>query len=274
MKRTRRKKTGGNPPVNIEHTFNCFNEVIDTVFELIDKPEVFNRHKEYIDDLNGVTSRKDFYTAKNINFARENYLKGINIKHTDFVNTHKKNYEYFSRDVAGIPYDIPGYIAGVPDCMVNYSDNEDTQKYLTIFYNPAIAYYLKDSDLNIMSMKFLQYINDLENTGTRVRLYIDFYGGDSESNTYRSIIKIKDYSDPLNPSAHGYVFGTIDAARYFIYSLARFNSIEGSIFNIVIPHKESDFCKQINDYKIIVTASNLLITDNIPNYLNNLISSN
>lgn len=117
-------------------------------------------------------------------------------------------------DVVGFQPNVPNFLLGVPDNMINQVPKKISQKILNIVLCMSVSAGVSSRTLQNIGMKYTQIIDLLEKGGYRVNLYISHAGiEDGEKNI--CLIRIKTDREPFNikkcvfPIAHPSMFRRI-----------------------------------------------------------------
>ena len=117
-------------------------------------------------------------------------------------------------DVVGFQPNVPNFLLGLPNDMINQEPRKISQKILNIVLCMSVSAGVKAEVLQSIGMKYTQIIDLLEKSGYRVNLYIAHSGEyDDEKNV--CLIRIKTDREPFNikkcvfPIAHPSMFRRI-----------------------------------------------------------------
>jgi hypothetical protein len=125
-------------------------------------------------------------------------------------------------DVSGAYVDVAAYLSGVPECMVDFTTENDSRNYVTIIIETAEGANIPAAEIAMKAALVKSIVDTLENQGTRARVIASVLLGDSlVLDTY---ISVKEYDEPLHaatlnalhPSFLRYaIFGAVELATDF-----------------------------------------------------------
>lgn len=99
--------------------------------------------------------------------------------------------------VQGFAPNVPNYIAGVPNSMINVRQKHVKQNVVTVFYNCAVAYYVTADQITEAVTKLCCALIRLEAQGIRVNLYAGTLG-DAGGQKAAFAVKIKSSGQPFD----------------------------------------------------------------------------
>jgi len=127
-------------------------------------------------------------------------------------NTINKN--QIKNDIVGFQPNVPNFLLGLPDNMINQEPKKISQKILNIVLCMSVSSGVSSSTLQNIGMKYTQVIDILEKSGYRVNLYIA-HSGEYDDEKDICLIRIKTDREPFNikkcvfPIAHPSMFRRI-----------------------------------------------------------------
>jgi hypothetical protein len=117
-------------------------------------------------------------------------------------------------DVVGFQPNVPNFLLGLPNDMINEIPNKVSQKILNIVLCMSVSAGVKAETLQSIGMKYIQVIDLLEKSGYRVNLYLA-HAGQEDDEINMCMIRIKTDREPFNikkcvfPIAHPSMFRRI-----------------------------------------------------------------
>ena len=124
------------------------------------------------------------------------------------------NKNKIKNDVVGFQPNVPNFLLGLPNDMINEIPAKISQKILNIVLTMSVSSGVGAETLQSIGMKYIQVIDLLEKSGYRVNLYIA-HAGEYESEKDICLIRIKTDREPFNikkcvfPIAHPSMFRRI-----------------------------------------------------------------
>ena len=121
------------------------------------------------------------------------------------------NKKKIKNDIVGFQPNVPNFLLGLPNDMINEIPKKVSQKILNIVLVMSVSSGVKASTLQSIGMKYTQVIDLLEKAGYRVNLYIG-HAGEYQSEIDMCLIRIKTDREPFNikkcvfPIAHPSMF--------------------------------------------------------------------
>lgn len=117
-------------------------------------------------------------------------------------------------DVVGFQPNVPNYLLGLPNDMINQVPKKISQKILNIVLCMSVSAGVSADILQSIGMKYMQVIDLLEKSGYRVNLYIA-HAGEERGEKDICLVRIKTDREPFNikkcvfPIAHPSMFRRI-----------------------------------------------------------------
>lgn len=100
-------------------------------------------------------------------------------------------------DIVGGNVDVPSYLVGIPNCMVNREKTLVKSKVLNIMLNITVSAGVDSDDIKKLGTKYLQVIELLEKVGYRCNLYVGICAHNL-SDYLTCLVRIKTDREPLN----------------------------------------------------------------------------
>lgn len=188
-----------------------FTEIFDNLQSFastLSKRDVNNTFKRYVSRLSSQTEGNREYTGTSSFLEADNLinkgdnsnlskLKSVNIKSISHSSDYAKNMLKIEKNVCGCVPNIPLYLIGTPNNMLNFKRAKAKSKVLNLVVNAAVpgnveAYEIIEAGSNIASI-----IKEVEKMGIRVNLYVSFFSK-SKEDYLGVLINIKKSSAPLN----------------------------------------------------------------------------
>lgn len=168
------------------------------------------------------TVDQEFYGAASWEDAKK-LFKSYTPKCDDMrilTGTHQNNFlTELTPSCSGFFNDIGAYMTGEPECMADFSYHETT-RFKEIYIDTSLSSKNELTDIEAYTAEALRAVVDLERNNTRCSIYIT--SGATEVNNKTkgggiyTVTKIKDHSEPLNGSLHGFCLGSAVFMRVFI----------------------------------------------------------
>ena len=124
------------------------------------------------------------------------------------------NKNKIKNDIVGFQPNVPNYLLGLPNDMINQEPKKVSQKILNIVLCMSVSAGVEASTLQSIGMKYTQVIDLLEKSGYRVNLYIA-HSGEYDGEKDVCLVRIKTDREPFNikkcvfPIAHPAMFRRI-----------------------------------------------------------------
>jgi hypothetical protein len=120
-------------------------------------------------------------------------------------------------DVSGAFVDVAAYLSGVPECMIDFTTENDDRNYVTIITDVAESAAVTTEKIAMKAALIKSIVDTLENQGTRVRVIAsDLNGHTLILDTY---VTVKEYDEPLHAA-------TLNALHPSFLRFALFGAIE------------------------------------------------
>lgn len=124
-------------------------------------------------------------------------LKNVNIKDVMHTNDYAKNMLKVEKQVCGCLPNIPLYLIGAPNNMLNFKRTPVKSKVLNLVINTSISCDVSGDDIITAGSNVASIVKELEKNGIRVNLYVSCFS--SAGNDFVGmLVNIKKSSSPLN----------------------------------------------------------------------------
>lgn len=174
-------QTINNREINPMFEYHCYSQTED-------KNRVKKVGTESYSDADNL-----LFTGDNKNLTK---LKKANIKSIS-SNDYTKNMLKIQKQVCGCLPNIPLYLIGAPNNMLNFKRTQTKSKVINILVNIAVSYDITAKEIIEAGANIASVVRELEKNGIRVNLYISCFS--KKSNDYIGFIaNIKKSSAPLN----------------------------------------------------------------------------
>lgn len=156
------------------------------------------RESERNTEITGTASYPDadslLFSGDNENLAK---LKRANVKSMMHSNDYTANMLKAQKHVCGCLPNIPLYLIGVPNNMLNFKRAPAKSKIINILVNIAVSYDITANQIIEAGANISSIIRELEKNGIRVNLYASCFA--NRKNDYIGfVINLKKSSAPLN----------------------------------------------------------------------------
>lgn len=133
-------------------------------------------------------------TGDNSNLSK---LKSANIKSISHSSDYIKNMLKIEKNVCGCLPNIPLYLIGAPNNMLNFKRTQTKSKVINILVNIAVSYDVTAKEIVEAGANIASVVRELEKNGIRVNLYVSCFS--KKLNDYIGFVaNIKKSSAPLN----------------------------------------------------------------------------
>ena len=124
-------------------------------------------------------------------------LKRANVKNMIQSNSYTANMLKAQKHVCGCLPNIPLYLIGVPNNMLNFKRTPAKSKIINILVNIAVSYDITANQIIEAGANISSIIRELEKNGIRVNLYASCFAN-RENDYIGFVINLKKSSAPLN----------------------------------------------------------------------------
>lgn len=130
--------------------------------------------------------------------ANLNKLKSVNVKSLSHSNEYTKNMLKIEKNVCGCLPNIPLYLIGTPNNMLNFKRSKVKNKVLNLVVNAGVTYDVECEQIIEAGANIASIIKKLERNNIRVNLYVSFFTKTRGNDYLGVLINIKKSSAPLN----------------------------------------------------------------------------
>lgn len=124
----------------------------------------------------------------------------------------------FTPSVYGEFMDVSKYLAGHPECMGTYEEQE-TENIIRLNLNTWTPAYMEGSELMKKCKAIFSAVNHIENNGKRAEIYISTATTNHKTGQRHDVrIKVKSSEEPLLAPFHGLLIGHLSTTRVLIYA--------------------------------------------------------
>lgn len=134
------------------------------------------------------------FSGDNENLAK---LKRANVKSMIQSNSYTANMLKAQKHVCGCLPNIPLYLIGAPNNMLNFRRKPAKSKVMNLVVNIAVNYKVTTDQIIEAGSNIASIIKELEKNGIRINLYISFFSS-CKDDYIGALINIKKSSAPLN----------------------------------------------------------------------------
>lgn len=165
-------------------------------------------HSHSYEEANELLAFGDKELAKKIEDA------GVKIARSQIKNTAPKRMLYTS--VVGCAPNVPAYISGAPNSMINMRLQKTKMRTMSILFNARVNCTITPKQIIESSSKILSAILNIESSGTRVEL---LYAAavSAKGQNVMPVVKIKNCMQPLDVFKAAYIFAHPSMFRRHVF---------------------------------------------------------
>ena len=129
-------------------------------------------------------------------------------------NTYSRNKPF--NDVVGFQADVPVYLKGIPQNMINVKPVRRSQKIINICFNISVSCGITREEVEEAGIVYANVIDVLEKAGYRCNLYILSAVDYNSENSY-CFVKVKTDREPFNMKKLCFMFGNVGYNRRIMF---------------------------------------------------------